>query len=305
MSQKRDVIVEVRVPLVMEDGIGRSGLGAGRDEERAGRYATALLGEIRANAGQFEDCRAVAVRFGGGQATALGEGLFTCLRELRKCLEVAPEATVSVNAGLSDFNAATATWFMRMRATRFDIEALSLDPIAFGALLPHDRLGVIPLIKEGYLQIPSHNRMGYVLAFGYELPGKANAETSLARCLRTAVASDAEHVTLVQLLKGACGTARPAPTNVAAAQLAQARTALLEGGLAEYLPLRFARPGREDPFFARDAKGAERIGFGAGAATLIDGVRSVNTANIELYCEKSCDFEAITASVEQVGQALG
>ena len=293
-------VVEVRVPFALQDALGRPGLLEGHDARRAARYTEALITEIRANAGQFDDLHVAAVRFCGGQATSLGDGLYACLRELRRCVDIAPDATISVQAGLSDFNAATATWFMRMRATRFDLESLSLDPIAFGNLLPHDRLGAIPLIKEGFLQIPAKTKMGYVLAFGYDLPGHANTAASLARCLRLVTSSDAEHVILARASKKGLS---PVPEHVAAAQLVQARRSLLEAGFCEYLPLLFARPGREDPYFARIAKGCPRIGFGSGATTLISGIRSLNTFNVELYCEKSADFRAITTRVERVDNA--
>lgn len=297
MSGRRNVIVELRVPFCLDDSaLCRKSVFSGHDLLRVQKYAAALQREIEANRGQFEDCKAVAIRFCGGQATALGEGLLKCLSALRKTVEVIPDGPISVRAGLSDFNAATATWFMRLRAKRFDLEALSVDPVAFSYLNPRDRLGAIPLIREGYLQVPSHCGLGYVLAYGYKLAGHTDALATVTRCANLIAASDVEHVILERIPRVSKKSDDDA---MADSQLARYREVLCASGFSEYLPGIFARPGKKDPFLSLDATGCERIGFGLGAYTLIDGVSSRNTRDFDLYCENSEDYEAITAEVVQ------
>lgn len=57
MTEKRDAIVQVSVPFCVDDrALRREGMILGWDSARMARYADALVAEIEANAGQFDDC---------------------------------------------------------------------------------------------------------------------------------------------------------------------------------------------------------------------------------------------------------
>ena len=84
-----------------------------------------------------------------------------------------------------------------------------------------------------------------------------------------------------------------------ARQLDEMRGALTEHGFMEYLPLRFARAGKEDRFAQMAAAGVPQIGFGLGAITRIDGAESVNTRDLARYCAAEGDFAKITEEVRK------
>ena len=70
MTEKRDAIVQVSVPFCVDDrALRREGMILGWDSARMARYADALVAEIEANAGQFDDCLVRAVQLGGGVAS--------------------------------------------------------------------------------------------------------------------------------------------------------------------------------------------------------------------------------------------
>ena len=63
MTEKRDAIVQVSVPFCVDDrALRREGMILGWDSARMARYADALVAEIEANAGQFDDCLVRAVQ---------------------------------------------------------------------------------------------------------------------------------------------------------------------------------------------------------------------------------------------------
>ena len=65
MTEKRDAIVQVSVPFCVDDrALRREGMILGWDSARMARYADALVAEIEANAGQFDDCLVRAVQLG-------------------------------------------------------------------------------------------------------------------------------------------------------------------------------------------------------------------------------------------------
>ena len=82
-------------------------------------------------------------------------------------------------------------------------------------------------------------------------------------------------------------------------ELDEMRGALTEHGFMEYLPLRFARAGKEDRFAQMAAAGVPQIGFGLGAITRIDGAESVNTRDLARYCAAEGDFAKITEEVRK------
>ena len=81
MTEKRDAIVQVSVPFCVDDrALRREGMILGWDSARMARYADALVAEIEANAGQFDDCLVRAVQLGGGVASNAGADIAPCGR---------------------------------------------------------------------------------------------------------------------------------------------------------------------------------------------------------------------------------
>ena len=296
MEEKRDAIVKIEVPIVVDDhALRRPGMQTGWDSKRNTRYAEALVAEIKANAGQFDDFRVCAVSLGGGAASNLGRGVADVMRALRASLDVADDAQITMESCVANISGATMPFFLRAKVQRFDFEMLSLNSRDFSSLNRVDALGDLPIICDNFLHAYANNRLGFVLAYGHGAPEGQNGPLNVRRSALEATRTHTAHVRLERV----CDELY-AGEETEARHLAEVRDVFNAAGFVEYLPLMFAKPGNEDRFALMEAEGAPRIAFGAGATTRLDGVASTNTSDFELYCEKSADFAAITVDVQQL-----
>ena len=267
MTEKRDAIVQVSVPFCVDDrALRREGMILGWDSARMARYADALVAEIEANAGQFDDCLVRAVQLGGG----------------------------AMRSSIANVSGATMPFFRRAGVTRFDFEMLSLNPVDFVRLNRVDNLNDLPIICDHFLHSYANDTLGLVLAFGHDASEGGDGALNVRR---TALAAARSHATHAELVRVADELA--AGCDEVARQLDEMRGALTEHGFMEYLPLRFARAGKEDRFAQMAAAGVPQIGFGLGAITRIDGAESVNTRDLARYCAAEGDFAKITEEVRK------
>lgn len=301
----RRVVVELRLPFAVERrGRPERERIVGWDGKRAAAYLRALRREIAANASEFSDCSVAAVRLGGGIATnAPAEELWQTCRTLRQSLAVEEGAPTSCRASICNVSGASMPFLRRAGVTRFDFELLALDSADFARLNHADALQDFNYVVDSFLRAYSNKTLGIVLAYGFDAPDTRAFRRSIVQFTRM----PAHHL----LLEPWTGerVAR-ASEDLAAAQLAEARDVLGNAGFVEYAPLRFARPGEEDPFWALQQPGAggtpeggarcEVIGFGLGATTRFGGVASTNTDDWETYLAHADDFARITASAEPI-----
>lgn len=295
MTEKRDAIVQVSVPFCVDDrALRREGMILGWDSARMARYADALVAEIEANAGQFDDCLVRAVQLGGGVASNAGADIARIVRAVRQVCDVAEDAPVAMRSSIANVSGATMPFFRRAGVTRFDFEMLSLNPVDFVRLNRVDNLNDLPIICDHFLHSYANDTLGLVLAFGHDASEGGDGALNVRRTALAAARSHATHAELVrvadELATGCDEVAR---------QLDEMRGALTEHGFMEYLPLRFARAGKEDRFAQMAAAGVPQIGFGLGAITRIDGAESVNTRDLARYCAAEGDFAKITEEVRK------
>lgn len=289
MIDKRDAIVKVELPFcVRKCAFCTRDVIPGWDSVRMRAYVDALVAEIEANAGQFDDCVVRAVRIGGGIASNAGAGIADIVRALRRALPVADDAQVTMRASIANISGATMPFFRRAGVDRFDFEMLSLNPLDFVRLNRVDNLNDLPIVCDHFLHSYANDSLGLVLAFGHAAPEGEDGELNVRRTALAAARTHASHVELVRCV--------PADES-ADGQLEEARDVLVGHGFVEYLPLRFARCGKEDRFSLMKSTGALQIGFGLGAVTRMDGVESENTRDLARYCASSHDFAAITEHV--------
>lgn len=295
MTEKRDAIVQVSVPFCVDDrALRREGMILGWDSARMARYADALVAEIEANAGQFDDCLVRAVQLGGGVASNAGADIARIVRAVRQVCDVAEDAPVAMRSSIANVSGATMPFFQRAGVTRFDFEMLSLNPVDFVRLNRVDNLNDLPIICDHFLHSYANDTLGLVLAFGHDASEGGDGALNVRR---TALAAARSHATHAELVRVADELA--AGCDEVARQLDEMRGALTEHGFMEYLPLRFARAGKEDRFAQMAAAGVPQIGFGLGAITRIDGAESVNTRDLARYCAAEGDFAKITEEVRK------
>ena len=169
MTEKRDAIVQVSVPFCVDDrALRREGMILGWDSARMARYADALVAEIEANAGQFDDCLVRAVQLGGGVASNAGADIARIVRAVRQVCDVAEDAPVAMRSSIANVSGATMPFFRRAGVTRFDFEMLSLNPVDFVRLNRVDNLNDLPIICDHFLHSYANDTLGLVLAFGHD-----------------------------------------------------------------------------------------------------------------------------------------
>lgn len=297
MVDKREVIVKVEVPLCVDDrALQRPGLVLGWDSARTARYVDAVVAEIEANAGQFDDCQVVAVRFGGGVASNAGAGIASLMRALHHVCAFSDDVQVTMRSSIANISGATMPFFRRAGVDRFDFELLSLNPMDFTRVNRVDNLQDLPIICDSFLHSYANDSLGLVLVYGHAAPPEQDGVLNVRRSALAAARTNASHVQLMR-----CADALAASEDESARQLSEMRDVLVEAGFAEYVPGLFARPGKEDRYARLRAEGVEQLGFGLGAETQLDGVVSVNTKDFEEYCQNSADFAAITKDVHSLG----
>lgn len=286
----KDVIVEFLIPFELRrpDYETRCTI-EGWDSARSHRYMNALMREVQANAPEFTDCRVQAIHWGGGVATMVNaQDLARVMRFVRDHYTVAEGSPVTLRGSISGISGASMPFYRRAGITRFDLEMMSLYPVGYERVNNQDSLGDFPVICDYFLHSAAQNNTGVVLLYGYEKAEPRNLRRSVVELTRSKVV----HL-ILQRAQG------PFAVDDATAkeQLAEIRPLLEEAGFVEYVPDRWAKSGCEDKFAQLKAAGNETIGFGLGATTLLDGVSTTTTDDLDLYCENSYNFAAITKSV--------
>lgn len=289
--EKRPVLLKVELPFRLKEREHfAEDMIVGWDSGRMRTYVQALIREMLANAGQFDDCRVQAVRYGGGTASMAGQALADISAAIHRVFDVAPDASVTMSATVSNISGATFPFFKRAGVQRFDMEMMALFQPIFARCNNVDAFDFFAIACDSFLHAYANDTLGLVLACGV---GGVSMQDFRRSCL-AAAGSDAVHVSFLKADKGDL----PSPDETAA-QEAQAREVFGGAGFVEYLPMRFARPGHEDRFLASYAAGADVLAFGLGAETRFGGIVSTNTSDFDTYANHSTDYTKITVATRK------
>lgn len=289
--EKRPVLLKVELPFRLKEREHfAEDMIVGWDSERMRTYVQALIREMLANAGQFDDCQVQAVRYGGGTASMAGQALADISAAIHRVFDVAPDASVTMSAAVSNISGATFPFFKRAGVQRFDMEMMALFQPIFARCNNVDAFDFFAIACDSFLHAYANDTLGLVLACGV---GGVSMQDFRRSCL-AAAGSDAVHVSFLKADKGDL----PSPDETAA-QEAQAREVFGAAGFVEYLPMRFARPGHEDRFLASYAAGADVLAFGLGAETRFGGIVSTNTSDFDTYANHSTDYTKITVATRK------
>lgn len=289
LSSPKRVVMNIRVPFsTKHQAWTRRPQINGWDSSLNARYARALIAELEANSDEFADAEVAAVRLGGGHASHLGgQALWDVVRCVRERYRLAPDVTVSMRCSAADFSGASMPLFRRAGVTRFDLEMLSLSETAFHQVNTTDTLRLYPILCNSFLHAEHNDSLGLVLLVGSPLA----SDIEVRRSFLEAKNYHCAHITVERYAGPDADEGR------VDAQLADARKVLANAGFAEYAPMRFARTGCEDRFFALRQAGFDVIGIGLGAQTRFAGALSTNTVDLDTYLDWSHDFTRITADV--------
>ena len=269
------------------------------------RYAAALRREAEASAEDFRDCELRNIRIGGGIAGHLfDESLGELLSDIHRLYHVAEDAQITMKCHPGMISAETLNACRRGGVNRLSIEyptAHVFENEPLGRFLTPDAMDVTAIVLKG-----SGLRLSMDVLYG--LPGQTPA--SLTETLRKCVAYGAEHLRLLPLRKvpGTLFADSWIPAHAKStspryhlptaeergALLIAAETWLRQADFARYLDGCYARPGHESAYLINRSGNAALLGFGAGAETVLDGMRSTTVASVERYCRCSPDPVLLT-----------
>jgi oxygen-independent coproporphyrinogen-3 oxidase len=274
------------------------------DEETKGRYAAALIREIRAYGGALRDREVDSVFLGGGTPSVMPvPHLRRIFEVLRETFRIAPgaEITMEVNPG-------TVTEPL-MELIREEVSRVSLGVQSFD-----DRelafLGRIHTASEAdrsveRLRMAGVNNLNLDLMSG--LPDQT--EESWEKTLIHALSLRPEHISAYSLIveEGTPFAAMrkegrlPLPDEGTERRM-YARTGeiLAAAGFRRYEISNYAREGFACRHNIRYWRRGEYLGLGLGAASLMDETRWRNTRSLKTYLDGSASPEAILRDVERL-----
>lgn len=266
----------------------------GWNSERMHTYMEALVREVDANAEQFTDCRVLAVRLGGGTASmAHGEDVVRLLKLIRSRFMLRDDALVSMRSSISNFSGASMPLFKRAGIGRYDLEIMSLDPVAFPRYNKVDALGDFPVVCDYFLRTYANDNLGLILMWGLDEP----ASPSFRRSINAAINTHAVHI----ILQPCMGKDVLAP-ELMSAQYMQAQELLGSAGFIEYTPQHFAKPGFEDAAFMRHSRQSEQAGAQRRKQHCVHSGEQQSEQQRKQHCAHSGKQQSEQQRKQQAGQ---
>lgn len=275
-------------------------------------YLEALRREVSASAGSMPDYEVQAVWVGGGIAGHMAdEELGELLRQLSRWFPFCENAEITVKVHPGMVGAETRRICRLGGVTRLSVEYVTkslFEYEALGRFLNPSAMEVTEMVLEG-----SRLAQSFDVVLG--LPGQT--VTSLTESLEAALRYGAGHISLypLRLEEGTSlerewreeaasiqrNPRRRLPDEAQRTALSEAAGRLLkERGLYEYLPGHWAVPGQECRYRRLEAAGTECLAFGLGAVSCLEGLRSYNTEDLEVYLGHSAEPGQIICRTEPV-----
>lgn len=293
----RPTVVSVYVPLCSERCAFCDCLTIPSTLRDVVRYREALLAEIDAVAPDLEGQRVEAVRFDGGVPLLMGgAGVAEVLFRLRRRLQVADDAEVTVETVPGKVDEHNLRLFAQIGVNRLEFGVATLVqaehvrlrcPGVYGQIHEHDAL-------RRHLG-PSD--WGVELMYG--LPGQTLS--TWEETVGKALALDPPHVSVDRMRRPARAKDGQEEDGEALAALrGHAVARLREAGYAEYVVDRFAKPGCASRHVELTYAGADEVGLGAGARSLVGGYSYRNVDDVPTYLACSADPERVVKDVAVV-----
>lgn len=281
-------------------------------------YVRALRSHIRRAAERFQDVRVPTVYFGGGTPNVLPpEMLASILNEIRRAFDVDVDAEVSIeaNPGVVGYQSSviseTGCGLLPAGFNRLSLGVQSLNDDELRQLgRVHDAEEAVEAFHEA--RAAGFGNISVDLMYG--IPGQTS--TSWHQTLEGALDLGSEHVSLYSLTveegtpfhRMQCEGRLELPgSDIEAAMYEDAIRTLTSAGFVHYEISNFARPGFESRHNTRYWRNEPYFGFGAGAASYIEGTRSASVTDVEEYIRRVEAGESVTESEEHLAgrEAMG
>ncbi|HEY3297988.1 MAG TPA: radical SAM family heme chaperone HemW [Armatimonadota bacterium] len=275
-----------------------------------GEYVEALKSEIRLYASRFPGTHISTVYFGGGTPNVLKpEQLGEILDELKGSFEFDAGAEISTeaNPGISGGADEGVYPFRLLRDSGFNRLSLGIQSFNDDELRLLGRAHNSAQAVQGFRSARESGFDNISIDLMYGIP--VQSLDSWRKTLDDALALDSEHISLYSLtveegtpfsaMQGAGKLELPGD-DLEADMYEEAILRLTAGGYTHYEISNFAKPGRECRHNMTYWRNEGYFGFGAGAVSYLDGVRTANISQIEEYIEKVKSGETPAASSESL-----
>lgn len=281
---KKDLIVYVEYPFCAEKcEMCRKHVYPADIAEKQ-RYGEALRRELASYGNSLSDYRVSALWLGGGTVGELFDEEFPALvAELRNAVAFAPDCEITLKIQPHLFSEETAK-----ACAACGVNRLSVD-YATDSSLESDSMGkpfdftAMKYTRQWLGDLPID--LSFDLIAG--LPRQT--EESLRASIDKVIAEGAAHISLTRM-----------DYENTPELYVHAAAYLKKSGFAEYLPGRFAAPGKACAFLEKDAAGVECLGLGLEAYSRLDGVFCRNTRGLKQYIDGAHDPGLIVVQAEEI-----
>ncbi|MBQ8262122.1 MAG: oxygen-independent coproporphyrinogen III oxidase [Lachnospiraceae bacterium] len=260
------------------------------EEDLRKRYVEGLLEEIRLQALNYRHMEADTLFFGGGTPSCISaELLGTVMEEIRKNFSISPDAEISmeVNPGTADLDKLEK--YRKMGINRLSIGAQSMQPEELKLL---GRIHGREEFLECYIAAREAGFANISIDLMSALPGQT--WNSFYPTLREVVALQPEHLSVYSLIieegtpffekYGDKEGAALLPSEEEDRKIYHETYRFLkQSGYHRYELSNYAKPGFECKHNLGYWSGKNYVGFGLGAASMVEGVRWKNTSSMEAY----------------------
>lgn len=271
-------------------------------------YVEALKGEIRAVGSRHSDVGVSTIYFGGGTPNILASGqLADVLNEIHRQFSVAADAEISTEANpgvlVSRAGFDLSTGFNRLS---LGFQSLHDDELAILGRM-HTAADAI----QAFEVARSNGFANISVDLMYGIPKQSRA--SWRQTLENVLALGPEHISLYSLTveEGTpfyemchAGRLELPGDDLEADMYEDAISTLTAAGYVHYEISNFAKPGYECLHNITYWRNESYFGFGAGAVSYLDGVRTANTSELDAYIASiKSGVSPVVSNEELVGVA--
>ena len=264
-------------------------------KERSEKYTAALLKEIEGSGDEFLDYQVSSIVFRGGAGLEEPKVLGRILRQVKKELCLAQECEISLEANFGEIDMKRLRSLMLAGIHRFVIRAWSFSQSTcrkIGCLYDET------LMEQLMTACNTSRKAEVCLTLYYDIPGESKTEfrRTLEYCshLKLTQIAFLPYDPMPETGKGEEGQKKMERRKRYETFL---RGYMKSNGFEEYETMIFARRGKESLDLLMSQNGTEKIGFGMGAETFLDGCRAANLANFDRYLLLAGDYRQLAVPV--------
>lgn len=314
MSEKKELEIYIHIPFCVRKCQYCDFLSGPADESTKEQYMEALCREIEEKSSLYQDYKVTSIFFGGGTPTAVeADALCRVLCLVKERFDVKPEAEITI-----EMNPGTVT-----KDALNLYENAGINRVSLGLQSTHNKelemLGRIHTYEqflETYKQVRDAGFENVNIDLMSALPGQdlESYKASLEKVIH--LTPPPEHISVYSLIveEGTPfyeayeqGKLDLPSEDVERDMYHLTKYYLKEQGYERYEISNYAKPGRECVHNIGYWQRKNYVGFGIGAASLIENQRFSNEESLQKYLENPCGCESnrqVLSVVEQMEEYL-